>query len=156
MLEITIPGGDGLMLEHLVLDYNGTIAHDGKLLRRAQPLLLQLARTLAIHVITADTFGSVNEQLQEIPCELHVIGPNRQDELKEAYVQKLGAARTVSIGNGSNDCRMLKVSALGIVVIQGEGAAVNTLLSAEVICNSIHSALELLLQPLRLQATLRT
>ena len=156
MLEITIPGGEKLILEHLLLDYNGTVAHDGKLLMGVPALLLQLARLLTIHVITADTFGSVTEQLQAIPCQIHVIDHSRQDERKEAYVQKLGAARTVSIGNGRNDYRMLKVSALGIAVIQGEGAAVKALLSADVVCHSIRSALELLLQPLRLQATLRT
>ena len=156
MLEIAIPGGDTLIIEHLVLDYNGTIAHDGKLLERVRPLLIRLARQLTVHVITADTFGSVNRQLRDVPCEIHVIGQNRQDEHKAVYVAKLGEMRTVSIGNGRNDRLMLKASALGVAVIQGEGAAVEALLSADVICYSINSALELLLQPLRLQATLRT
>ena len=156
MLEIAVPGGETLMLEHLLLDYNGTIAHDGKLLAGVQTRLGQLARQLTIHVITADTFGSVNKQMREVLCNIHVIGKHRQDESKETYVKTLGEENVVSIGNGRNDCLMLKASTLGIAVIQGEGAAVKALLSADVVCPNIHAALELLLQPLRLKATLRT
>ncbi len=32
MLTITIPGAQALQLEHLVLDFNGTLACDGELL----------------------------------------------------------------------------------------------------------------------------
>ena len=49
---------------------------------------------------------------------------------------------------------MLQEAALGIALIQGEGAAVQTLQSADVICTSITHALGLLLFPKRLIATL--
>jgi soluble P-type ATPase len=60
------------------------------------------------------------------------------------------------MGNGRNDRLMLKASALGIVVLQGEGAAFETIASADVLCTDILSALSLLSNPLRLIATLRS
>ena len=60
------------------------------------------------------------------------------------------------MGNGRNDRLMLDEAALGVVVVQREGAAVETLLAADVVCQSIVDALDLLLNPLRLKATLRS
>jgi soluble P-type ATPase len=51
---------------------------------------------------------------------------------------------------------MLAKAALGICVSLEEGAAVETINSADVICPSVLSALGLLLNPLRLTATLRS
>jgi soluble P-type ATPase len=72
------------------------------------------------------------------------------------YVKALGADRTACMGNGRNDRLMLKEAALGVAVILDEGIAVETLNSADVVCTSILSALELLTNPLRLTATLRS
>jgi soluble P-type ATPase len=71
-------------------------------------------------------------------------------------VEKLGSSRTVCIGNGRNDALMLETAALGVAVVLAEGAAVATLNSADVVCVGIVPALELLLNPLRLTATLRS
>jgi soluble P-type ATPase len=51
---------------------------------------------------------------------------------------------------------MLKEAALGIAVVQEEGAFAETLMSADVVCTNIVSALGLLTNPLRLIATLRS
>jgi soluble P-type ATPase len=51
---------------------------------------------------------------------------------------------------------MLKEAALGIAVIQEEGGAIKTLLAADIVMRSILDALDLLLHPLRLTATLRS
>jgi len=155
MIEIDIPGNRVLQLEHLVLDYNGTIAFDGVLIDGVKTCLDELSHMLTIHVITADTFGSVKKALEDIQCKLAVIPLNRQDVAKLEYVNKLGSNHTVSIGNGVNDRLMLKASALGVAVIQGEGAAFETLASADVVCKDILSALSLLIHPLKLTATLR-
>ena len=45
MLNIEIPGREPLALRHLVLDYNGTIAVDGKLLPELAAPLGELSRT---------------------------------------------------------------------------------------------------------------
>jgi soluble P-type ATPase len=156
MIEIKIPGNKILRLEHLVLDYNGTIAFDGALIDGVKACLADLSQKLAIHVITADTFGSVEKALKDIHCKLVVIPLDRQDMAKLEYVKNLGYKNTVSMGNGANDRLMLKASALGVAVIQGEGAAFETLASADVVCADIRSALSLLSDPLRLIATLRS
>ena len=51
---------------------------------------------------------------------------------------------------------MLQESALGIAVIQTEGAAAPTIQAADVVALDILDALELLTNPLRLVATLRS
>jgi soluble P-type ATPase len=156
MIEIEIPGYKTLLLEHLVLDYNGTIAFDGVLIDGVEECLAELSQKLAIHVITADTFGSVKKALKNIHCKLAVIPLLHQDAAKLEYVKNLGFEQTVSMGNGVNDRLMLKASALGVALIQGEGAAFETLASADVVCTDIQSALSLLDNPLRLIATLRS
>lgn len=155
MLEITIPGAETLRLDYLVLDFNGTLACDGTLLAGVEDGLRHLAQTLAVHVVTADTFGTAREALAGIPCELAILPPGRQDTAKLCYVEHLGAARCACIGNGRNDRLMLAAARLSIAVVQGEGAAVETVLAAQVVAPDIQTALGLLLHPERLVATLR-
>ncbi|MCG6973368.1 MAG: ATPase P [Desulfobacterales bacterium] len=155
MIEIDIPGNKKLMLEHLVLDYNGTIAFDGALIDGVKECLVELSQKLTIHVITADTFGSVEKALKDIACKLVVIPLHHQDRAKMEFVKQIGCEKTVSMGNGENDRLMLKASALGVAIVSGEGAAFETLASADVVCTEIRSALSLLSNPLRLIATLR-
>jgi soluble P-type ATPase len=50
---------------------------------------------------------------------------------------------------------MLQAAALGICVLSAEGAAVETLLRADLVVPDIFAALELLERPLRIVATLR-
>ena len=155
MIDIEVPGHKILELEHLVLDYNGTIAFDGALIDGVKESLAELSKLLTVHVITADTFGSVKKAREKSDCNLALIPLDHQDVAKLEYVNNLGCEKTVSMGNGVNDRLMLKASALGVAVIQGEGAAFETLASADVVCTDIQSALSLLNNPLRLIATLR-
>ena len=156
MIEISIPGYRHLRFRHLVLDYNGTLAVDGALLPGLKKALTHLAKDIEIHVLTADTFGKVRSCLKGIPCKVTVLPVDNQDRGKLDYVKNLGPEYTVCIGNGRNDRLMLKEAALGIAVILREGACGETLVSADVVCTEILSALELLSNPLRLTATLRS
>lgn len=155
MIDVRIPNFAHLQLDHLVLDYNGTLARDGILLNGVTDRIEQLSRQLHVHVVTADTFGNVRAALAGLPCRITVLPAERQDIGKLNYVERLGAHRTVCVGNGRNDRLMLRASALGIVVIQEEGAAVEALTSAHVVTPDINAALDLLIHPLRLMATLR-
>ncbi len=156
MIEIEVPGYGALRIAHLVLDYNGTIACDGKLIAGVEQRLKVLAEVLDIHVLTADTFGSVNRELAQTPCKVSVIPKQNQAEAKAGYLEKLGPELSVAIGNGRNDRIMLKNAALGIATVQAEGASLEALLAADIACPDIVSALDLLLKPLRLTATLRS
>ena len=156
MQPLAIPGFGTLELEHLVLDYNGTIAEDGALIPGVSERLRTLATELTVHVITADTFGSVRKRMADLPVTLHILGEGREDEGKLAYVRSLSEDTVASVGNGRIDRLMLRESALGIAVIGPEGAAAATLMAADVVCTGIGEALDLLTRPLRLRATLRS
>ncbi len=157
MIEINIPGKDEILeLGQLVLDFNGTLALDGKLKPGVGELLAGLSRHLRVHIVTAGTFGGVEKEVQGIPCVLKVLEGADQTSQKGRYVDELGAEHTAAIGNGRNDSAMLKKAGLGIMVIQEEGAAVESFMAADVVCRDIIEALQLLLHPLRLTATLRT
>ncbi len=156
MLEIVVPGYKTISLQHLVLDYNGTLACDGQLLPGVRERLIRLAEVVEVHVLTADTFGNVRIALADLPCKLSVLLRDDQDVTKRYYVEALGTQAVACVGNGRNDALMLKAAGLGIAVVQEEGAAVETLLAADVAAPNILVALDLLLQPLRLVATLRS
>ncbi|MDL1980242.1 MAG: ATPase P [Deltaproteobacteria bacterium] len=156
MIEIDIPGFGSLRLERLILDYNGTIAVDGQPVQGVKERLIALARHVEIHVLTADTFGGVEKKLSDIPCKIHVLPVEAQDKGKMEYVDRLGADRAVCIGNGRNDVMMLKKAALGIAVMQDEGAAASAVLSADVVVTDILFALDLISNQMRLIATLRS
>ena len=156
MIEVDIPGYKRLQLKHLVLDFNGTLACDGNTLSGVKDNLTALSDSLEIHVLTADTFGKVTTGMKGVPCKVYILPLENQDIGKQEYVNSLGAERTVCIGNGRNDRLMLMDAALGIAVILEEGAAVETVTAADIVCTCIVSALELLQNPLRLTATLRS
>ncbi|MFC2971010.1 HAD family hydrolase [Azotobacter bryophylli] len=156
MIEVTIPGFRKLQIEHVVCDYNGTLAVDGTLLPGVSELIRELASKIQVHVITADTFGVAASQLSGLPVELTIIPMSSQAEAKLDFVSKLGGDGVVAIGNGLNDRRMLSAAAVGIALIQREGAAASTLACADVVSTSIVDALDLLRHPKRLIATLRS
>ncbi len=155
MILIDIPGNKPLEISHLVLDFNGTLAIDGKLIDGTKPLLELLSNHLIVHVLTADTFGTAERELSGINCTLNIIDPLDQDAQKESFIFDLGPESVIAIGNGLNDVLMLRLAALGIVVVQKEGASVKTLLNADLVCNNIIDALELLTKPKRISASLR-
>jgi soluble P-type ATPase len=138
------------------MDYNGTLACDGGLIAGVREGLGTLADRLECHVLTADTFGKAASQLEGVPCRLTILPEGDQDVGKLAFIKRLGAENTVCIGNGRNDRLMLKEARLGVAVVLEEGAAAVTLRSADIVCSSIVSALDLLANPMRLVATLRS
>ena len=155
MLKVEIPGHGLLCLRCLVSDYNGTLACDGTLIPDIIPLLHALSEHLAIHVVTADTFGFARDQLAGLPVTLTILPPEQQDQGKLDYVKQLGTKSAICLGNGKNDMLMLREAALGICLIEHEGACVQTLLEADIVCKTVSDALNLLLNPKRLTATLR-
>ncbi len=155
MLTIDIPGVKTYGFEHLVLDFNGTIAVDGRIVNGIRERLDELRSYLDIHVITADTNGSVHQECRQFPVNVHVIGKEDQAGEKKRFVEELGPERTVAIGNGSNDEEMFRVAALAVAVLGKEGCALPSMLASDIVVVNIEDGLDLLLKPHRLQATLR-
>jgi soluble P-type ATPase len=155
MIKIEIPEFKVINAEHLVLDFNGTLAIDGHYVHDVIGQLVQISANLNVHVLTADTFGSVHKEFNGLPITINVLEAANQDKQKLDYVKNLGSESVIAIGNGRNDVLMLKESALSIGVIQAEGAFYQVLNCSQVICTSINDALSLLINPKRLLATLR-
>lgn len=155
MIEITIPGAEVVTLEHLVMDYNGTLALDGDVKAGVVEMLKTLAKNLKLHVLTADTHGTVKEKVASLDCTLHVIGPGNQDKQKADYVRQLGKDRVVALGNGRNDIEMLRISALGFALLQEEGLTPATFTASSIVFTDIRDALGALIRPERIVATLR-
>ena len=155
MKIIEIPYYKTLTLEHVVLDYNGTIAKDGVLKDEVKALLPELCENYTVHVITADTFGSVKVQMEGFDVVVKVLKTDNHTAEKAAYVDVLGKAHCVAVGNGNNDAHMLQNAILGIAIVGDEGCATPTLLQSDISCKEIADALALLLNEKRLIATLR-
>ncbi|MCD6116304.1 HAD hydrolase family protein [bacterium] len=155
MIEIQIPGSDNINIKHLVFDFNGTLAIDGKLIEGVRERLLKLSDFVKIHVITADTFGMARKELKSVPCSLKILSSDTQAEEKAKFVKSLEKQNVCAIGNGFNDNEMVRSAELGIAVIQEEGAAKATILNSDIICKSIIDAMEILLNPKRITASLR-
>lgn len=151
-LRIEIPGRGALELRHLLLDLNGTIARDGRLLPGVRRRLPALARMLEVRVLTADTFGTAARQLVGLPVRLEPVATGRE---KERIARALGPPGVAAVGNGANDAALLRRAALGIAVVGSEGAAAAAVASADVVVARVEDALDLLLRPRRLVATLR-
>lgn len=155
MIAVDIPGRGKLELAHLVLDLNGTLATDGRVLPEVAERVRALGAVVQTHVLTADTFGTA-AGLGELGARIVILEPEDQVEAKAKAIRALGASQTAAIGNGMNDEGMLREAALGIVIIGREGAAIRALLAGDLAVTSIEDALDLLRFPKRLVASLRT
>ena len=155
MIEIEVPGFKTLFIKDLVLDYNGTLAIDGIPIRGIKEKLHLLSQNLDIHVITADTHGTVKKILQDYKCRICVIHGPDQSEQKQKYVQKLGSKTTAAIGNGLNDSLMLKEAEIGISVIMAEGCCSGSIINSDIVVQSIIDGIDLFLRPTRIIAGLR-
>jgi P-type E1-E2 ATPase len=155
VIEITIPGREAYKFEHLVLDLNGTIAADGTLISGVGERLGALRDRIHIIIVTADTRGCASELELTLKVEVYKVDTGNEDMQKLALVQELGKERTICIGNGANDVSMLKDAALGVCIIGSEGASSMAVMSSDILVTGINDALDLLLHPVRLIATLR-
>lgn len=154
-LKISIPHFKELRLKHLVLDYNGTLAKDGVVKEAVIKRLEALASLLTVHVITSDTFGSVAKQLKDFDLKINVLVSDNHSLEKAAYIKELGSEYCFAIGNGSNDAQMLKEAVVSIALMGDEGCSTKTLINSNLVCKEISDALDLLLNPNRLIASLR-
>lgn len=155
MLKIKIPGRSELTLEHLVLDYNGTIAEDGFVVEGVAERLEELKDVLSIYVITADTHGTAAQRCAGLPLQVLTYPTVEVGQIKAEETSRLTGG-VVCIGNGFNDVLMSDAADLSIAVIGREGACGALLSHCDVVTTSILDALDLLRKTDRLRATLRT
>jgi soluble P-type ATPase len=152
---VDIPNYKRVKVTDIVCDYNGTIAKDGMLLQEVANIFERLQREFRVHVITADTFGSVQRQLDNFDIKIEILRGDDHTQEKAEYIKSIGAETSIALGNGNNDKEMLKIAQIGIAILGDEGCSRDTMISADIICHDISDALMLFLEPKRLIATLR-
>jgi soluble P-type ATPase len=151
-IELEIPGRRPMSLAHLLLDVNGTLSDRGSLMGAVKERLRRLTEDLAIHLLTADTFGTGHQIARLLGTELTRVTDGQQ---KRRYAERLGAQRCAAVGNGANDILMFERCALAIAVLGPEGSSARALVAADLVCRTIDEALDLLLTPEAMVATLR-
>jgi soluble P-type ATPase len=150
-VSIDLPAGPTIF-GRLVLDFTGTLSQGGALLPGVGERLQRLARNLQITVLTADTFGTVEREMTGLPVVVRIIADGRE---KAGIVAGMGPDQVIAVGNGRNDIPMMEVAGIGIAVLGPEGAAAGLFQAADVVTRDINEALDLVLDPLRMKATLR-
>lgn len=155
MIKIEIPGRETIEIEHVVLDYNGTIALDGRLIAGAAERIRKLSKLARVYVLTADTYGTVRAQCAGLGAEIMTFPRANAADCKEEIARSLGG-KAACIGNGFNDIKMFGIAELAIAVMDGEGVCAALISHADVLVRSAEEGLDLLLKPDRLRATLRT
>ncbi len=151
-VRVPIPGRHELRLEHLMLDVNGTLTNRGVLIDGVEERLDRLRGTLDIRLVSADTFGTLDALAVRLGGGAVRAG-TADDKLSTLDV--LGRETCAVIGNGANDVLALEAAAIGFAVLGPEGASAAALRVADVVCASAAAALDLLLDPKALAATLR-
>jgi P-type E1-E2 ATPase len=155
MISVDIPGYGSVRVKYLVCDYSGTLSIDGKLISGVKDKLNKLSKKVDVHILTADTHGKAKAQLKNVDCALKIIEEENQHIRKENYVRELGVENVFAIGNGNNDTLMLSAARVGVAVCLNEGVSALAVNHADIMVNDIEDALDLLLYPNRLKATLR-
>jgi len=154
---IEIPGRGSVHLSAVVLDLNGTIAIDGEVIPGVAERVSAIQRAgITCYLLTADTRGRGAATAAVLGVALERLRPGSEAAQKAAFVKRLGADQVLAVGNGANDAEMLRAAVVGVAVLQVEGTAVAALQGADLVVPDINAALDLLLKPQRLIATLRT
>lgn len=153
MLALNIPGRGQFNMNHLVLDFNGTIAFNGKLIPDVAERIMLLSKDVDIHVITADTNETVARQCSVLPVSVQILRSDDHTGEKGGFVRGLNGV--ICMGNGANDEAMFAESDIAIAINGKEGCATATLLKSDMVIDNINDALDLLLNPKRVTATLR-
>lgn len=155
MIPIDIPGFKPMRIEHVLLDYNGTIAFDGQLVPGVEELIRELTNHAHVVVLTADTYGTVQQQCAHLGVDVLTFPRAGATRFKLEYTAQL-EGDVACLGNGRNDAGMFDHSTLSIAVMNGEGIHAALLAHADILTRSATEALGLLLHTDRIRATLRS
>lgn len=150
---IPIPNSSDLELNTIILDLNGTLTEHGSLVEGVESRIRKLQELgLTVVLFSGDTRGTAASIAHRLGIELIIAGTG---EKKRAAAEKVGTATAAAVGNGLIDVPLFKVVALSIAVLQKEGVHTACMQAAHVMCLTILDALDLLLDPQALAATLR-
>jgi len=147
---VEIPNYGSLEFNAVLFDLNGTLGVNGRIPEDVKELLKKLADKYTVVVLSADTFGTLEEELKGIPVRIERVSSGAEKgEISEGY------SPYAAVGNGNNDVAMLDKAELAFCVIGGEGASVDALLASDIVVTDVRDAIEMLLNEKKLIATLR-
>lgn len=155
MININIPGRCSYSIEHIVFDYNGTIAVNGIISESTREKLSILCNLADVYVLTADTYGSAAKECEGLNLTLKTFPKDNAADYKLKIVNELGKDKTMCFGNGYNDIKMFEAASLSVAVLEKEGMCVALLKEATILVKSIEDGINLLLNTNALIATLR-
>ncbi len=152
-MKIKVPGAGLYNIETVVLDLNGTISVNGKVVVGVKERINQI-NSLGIKTIlfSGDTQGTADKIAKDLGV-VFIKTNSASEKLKE--IKKLNPNKCVAIGNGLIDASFLKAAKLGIAVMQAEGVHTKAILAADIVMNNINDALDLILNEKVFISTLR-
>lgn len=157
-VSIEVPGCGQLAIQTIVNDYTGTLSCKGKLVPGVKERLLELQKRVDIYIATSDSYGTAEKELTGI-LSPHILGKPRHDVEKLIFALKFDPRHVAAFGNGNNDRLLLQAvktaGGLAVAVDNGEGCALDALLSANIFIAGAVNALDLLLEARSCKATLR-
>jgi soluble P-type ATPase len=152
-MKFDIPGQAMLEIQTVILDLNGTLTIDGKLIEGIEERIKILqANGLEFRLFTGDTLGTGTSIAEKLGLKLHV---TKDGKAKFEEGQSLKSGQFAVIGNGRIDLDLFRSAALRVTTLQEEGIYAPLLSETDVLVKSIRDALDLFIHPKRLIATLR-
>lgn len=145
-----IPGYGEIEAETVVFDLNGTLGSAGKVDDEVKHLLERLADRYTVVILSADTFGTLEEEFKGLPVRVERI-KDGSEKLQKA----MSYGSYIAVGNGNNDVAMLESAELAFCVIGPEGATIDALLASDIVVTDVKDAIAMLLNEKKLIATLR-
>ena len=145
-----IPGYGKLEFKAVLFDLNGTLGESGRVPDEVKELLSKLADKYTVVVLSADTFGTLEEEFRGLPVRIERVSSGTEKaEIAQGY------APYAAVGNGNNDVAMLEGAELAFCVVGAEGATIDALLASDIVVRDVKDAMAMLLDEKKLVATLR-
>jgi len=154
MLTLFRPGLEPLEVEFLFLDFEGTLATDGRIHPKAKDKINLLSKRIRICVFAKGDPAPPEKTFRNMKAEVVYLTGGSFAKQKLDRLQELGPGRTVVIGNGQDDGPVIEDAGFGICVIGKEGASGEAVRKADLVVTSLLDAFDFLLKPLRQKATL--
>jgi soluble P-type ATPase len=154
MISIQRPGMESLDIHFVLIDFEGTLAMDGRVHPKAKDKVNLLSKRATIYILTKSNREKVEETLKKMKVEILYLTEGDSSQQKLNVLQRLGSHQTAVIGNGLDDVRIMEQAGLGMCVIGKEGSSAEAMAKADLVVNNVLDALDFLLKPLRQRATL--
>lgn len=152
-MEYNPTGVGKIELDTIILDLNGTLAVEGKLVTGVADRIKKLKELgFKIFLFTGDQRGTAAIQAAELGIELKYA---KNTEEKALCSKECNFETTVAIGNARIDIGTFLNSKVRIATLQKEGIHAGIIEHVDIITNSINDALDILINPDSFNATMR-